>query len=173
MEKIRELYELYKETIFRYFLRMTGDGEEAGELTQETFYQVCLSFYRFRNESSPKTWLFSIARNVYLKNLRDKKSRKVVLWEEDFSLNGPKFSGLDTPAELLILKEERKIIGKALAELSETFRTILILREYECLSYEEIAGVFGQTVNWARVNFFRAKRKLGERYRELGGDDRK
>ncbi|MCR6546426.1 RNA polymerase sigma factor [Dehalobacterium formicoaceticum] len=173
MEKIRELYELHKETIFRYFYRMTGDEEEAGDLTQETFYQACLSFYRFRNDSSLKTWLFSIARNVYLKNLRDQKSHKTISWEENMDLNCSELSEADNPQELLIFKEERGMIRKALVELSETFRTILILREYEGFSYEEIACVFGQTVNWARVNFFRAKGQLGERYRELGGEDGK
>ena len=52
MDRVRELYQLYKEPIFRYFLRMTGDWEEAGELTQEVFFQACLSLYRFRNEAS-------------------------------------------------------------------------------------------------------------------------
>lgn len=45
MERIIKPYELYKEAIFRYFLRMTGNGEEARELTQETFYQACLSLW--------------------------------------------------------------------------------------------------------------------------------
>ncbi|MBA1335992.1 MAG: hypothetical protein HPY66_1811 [Firmicutes bacterium] len=78
MERIKELYELYKEAVFRYFLRMTGNWEESSELTQEVFYQACLSIFRFRKESSPKTWLFSIARNVYLKKLREKGRHKTL-----------------------------------------------------------------------------------------------
>jgi RNA polymerase sigma-70 factor (ECF subfamily) len=74
---------------------------------------------------------------------------------------------LDPPAEFLIRKEERERIQKALARLSENARAIIILREYEQLSYEEIAGIFGQTVNWARVNFFRAKQQLRQVYREM------
>lgn len=170
MERIIKLYELYKEAVFRYFLRMTGNFEEAGEFTQETFYQACLSLYRFRQESSLKTWLFSIARNVYLKNLREKSKHNTLAWEEDLPFNNRNISGADPPAEILILKEERERMQKVLARLPENARTIIILKEYEQLTYEEIAGIFHQTVNWARVTFFRAKKQLGQVYRELEDD---
>lgn len=170
MERIKILYELHKEAIFRYFLRMTGNWEEAGELTQETFYQVCLSLYRFRQESSLKTWLFSIARNVYLKYLREKTNHRIKPWEEEMPYKEISTQYEDHPAEVLILEEEREGIQKALVRLSENARTIIILKEYEQLSYEEIAGIFGQTVNWARVSFFRAKKQLGQVYREREGE---
>jgi len=172
MERIKKLYELHKEALFRYFLRMTGNWEEAGELTQEAFYQACLSLYRFRQEASLNTWLFSIARNVYLKKLREKNKQKTLSWDESIHSNEQISQDSDIPAEILIIKEERERIQEALARLPETARTILVLKEYEQLTYEEIAGVFGQTVNWVRVTFFRAKRQLGQVYRELEGDDR-
>lgn len=172
MKRIKELYELYKESIFRYFLRMTGSWEEAGELTQEVFYQACLSIFRFRYESSLKTWLFSIARNVYLKRLREKDKHRTLAWEYDIPFNDWDYRETDMPAELLIQKEQRDRVREALTRLPENTRTILILKEYEQLTYEEIAGVFGQTANWARVTFFRAKRQLGQVYQELEGDDR-
>lgn len=167
MERIIQLYELHKEAILRYFLRMTGNREEAGELTQEAFYQACLSLYRFRQEASLKTWLFSIARNVYLKYLRGKSKHKTAVWEEELHFPEQNIKEINSPAEILILKEERERVKKALAQLSETARTIIVLKEYEQLSHEEIAGIFGQTVNWVRVTFFRAKKQLGQVYREL------
>lgn len=172
MHRIKKLYELNKEAIFRYFLRMTGNWEEAGELTQETFYQVCLSLYRFRQESSLKTWLFSIARNVYLKHLREVSRHKSQPWEDNLPFAEMSILDSDSPEEILILKEERERILEALSQLSENARTIIILKEYEQLSYEEIAGIFGQTVNWTRVTFFRAKRQLGLIFQELEGDNR-
>ncbi|MEL7563862.1 MAG: sigma-70 family RNA polymerase sigma factor [Dehalobacterium sp.] len=170
MERIIKLYELHKEAIFRYFLRMTGNWEEAGEFTQETFYQACLSLYRFRQESSLKTWLFSIARNVYLKNMRDRNKHKSITWEEGLSINEESINESDSPSEVLILKEERERILKALSRLPENARTMIILKEYEQLTYEEIAGIYHQTVNWVRVTFFRAKKQLGQVYRELEDD---
>ena len=167
MERIIQLYELHKEAIFCYFLRMTGDWDEAAELTQEAFLQACLSLYRFRRQASLKTWLYSIARNVYLKYLRAKSKHKTVVWEEDSDFPEQNIKEINSPSEMLILKEERERIQKALGLLSETARTIIVLKEYEQLSYEEIAGIFGQTINWARVTFFRAKKQLGQIYREL------
>lgn len=170
MDRIKKLYELYKEAVFRFFLRMTGNFEEAGELTQEVFFQACLSLYRFRAESSLKTWLFSIARNVYHKHLREKKKYTTQTWVEELPFPDQNPQGLDPPVQLVIQKEERERIQKALVRLPESARTIIILREYEQLSYEEIAGIFGQTVNWVRVNFFRAKKQLGQVYREMEDD---
>lgn len=167
MERIIKLYELHKEAIMRYFLRMTGNWEEARELTQEAFYQACLSLYRFRQEASLKTWLFSIARNVYLKYLREKAKHQTIAWDENLSSIEQNSMDSNSPADILILQEERKRIQEALDQLSETARTIIVLKEYEQLSYEEIAGIFGQTVNWSRVTFFRAKKQLGQLYREL------
>ena len=58
MERIVQLYELYKESVFGYFLRMTGNKEEAADMTQETFYQACLSLFQFRENHPIKPGFF-------------------------------------------------------------------------------------------------------------------
>lgn len=166
------MYQLHKETIFRYFLRMTGNWEEAGELTQEAFYQACLSLYRFRNEASLKTWLFSIARNVYLNHLQREIRNKRLVHSETQTLDELNLGVNNSPVEIVILKEEQSRVRKGLAQLPENARNIIILKEYEQLSYEEIAKICGQSVNWVRVNFFRAKKQLGQIYRELEDDSK-
>jgi len=166
MERIKELYELYKEAIYRYFLRMTGNREEAMELTQESFFQACLSLPGFKGQASLKTWFFAIARNVYLKYLRKKEKNRVELLLADVQYQRE----TACPLEELVVKEELARVQQALKLLPESARTVIILREYEELSYEEIAEIFGRTVNWARVTFFRAKKQLGEVYRKLEGE---
>ncbi len=170
MERIKELYELNREAVFGYFLRMTGNWEDAVELTQETFYRACLSLYRFKGKSSLKTWLFSIARNVYLNSIREKGKRRAVIREGPLLGNESASGTPDLPMELLLLKEDRERVRKGLAKLPERARTIIILKEYQELSYEEIAEIFGQTVNWARVTFFRARKQLGQVCREQEDD---
>jgi len=169
MERVEQLYELYKKLILRYFLRLTGNMEEAGELTQETFYQACLSIHRFHQKSSAKTWLYAIARNVYLKNFR-KKSKDKWLPFDEYPWPDTEFRAGD-PGEQIVIQEAREKIAQALLKLPENARTVLILKEYEQLSYEEIAEICGQTINWARVNFFRAKKQLHQIYQELEGDE--
>ena len=172
MERVRQLYELYKELIFRYFLRLTGNMEEAGELTQETFYQACLSIHRFHHKSSAKTWLYAIARNVYLKNLRSKNKDKWLTVADYSWLERESEESVSDPGEQLIIKETRERIAQALLKLPESARTVLILKEYEQLNYEEIAEICGQSVNWARVTFFRAKKRLYQVYHDLEGAER-
>lgn len=169
MHRIRELYELYNLALFRYFLRMTGNREEAAELTQETFYQACLSLLRFQGRSSLKTWLFAIARHVYLKSLRNKGRTRFVS-EDRADLEQNPAPGAN-PEEALLAAEEKQRVLEALSRLPENYRSIIILKEYEGLSIPEIAGVFGRTENWARVTFFRAKRQFAEEYREKEGND--
>ncbi|MGI6227359.1 MAG: RNA polymerase sigma factor [Peptococcales bacterium] len=169
MERVQQLYELYKILILRYFLRLTGNMEEAGELTQETFYQACLSIHRFHQKSSAKTWLYAVARNVYLKNLRKKSKDKWFPFDE-YSWSHTEFRVGD-PGEQIVIQETREQIAKALLKLPENHRTVLILKEYEQLGYEEIAEICGQTVNWARVTFFRAKKQLHQIYQKLEGDE--
>jgi len=170
MDRIKALYELYNGAVYRYFLRMTGNSEAAGELTQEVFFQACLSLHRFKQEASLKTWLFAIARNVYLKHLRQKSQEPAMAWEENYALRRDPSQEDINPAEKLISDEERARVQNALSRLPENIRTLIVLKEYEQLSYREIAGIFGQTENWARVNFFRAKKQLGQVYRELEGE---
>ncbi|NLT96084.1 MAG: RNA polymerase sigma factor [Clostridia bacterium] len=169
MERVQKLYELYRTLIMRYFLRLTGNMEEAKELTQETFFQACLSIHSFHQKSSAKTWLYAIARNVYLKNLR-KKSKDKYLPLDEYSWAEGEFSTGD-PGEQMVIRETREKIAQALLKLPENARTVIILKEYEQLGYEEIAEICGQTVNWARVTFFRAKKNLLEIYQKLEGDE--
>jgi RNA polymerase sigma-70 factor (ECF subfamily) len=172
MDRIIELYQLHREAIFGYLLRMTGSRDDAAELTQETFYQACLSLYRFKGESSLRTWLFSIARNVYLKWLRDNRRRTAELRQDADADSMDGTTPADPTADALVLKEERERVRLGLAMLPENARTILILKEYQQLSYQEIAEIFGQTVNWARVAFYRAKKQLRQFCRELEDDHR-
>src|SRR5918999_4135144 len=68
--ELEDVFRAHQSSIYAYFLRMGGDAAEAEELTQETFYRACVSALRFRGESSVRTWLFGIARRVFLERLR-------------------------------------------------------------------------------------------------------
>ena len=70
MKDFEKLYYLHKEELYRYLLGLTHHPEQAGDLMQETFLQAMLSIGRFRQQSSVRTWLFAIGRNLWLKELR-------------------------------------------------------------------------------------------------------
>lgn len=73
MKEMERLYHLHKEELYRYLLGLTRDPEQAKDLVQETFLQAMLGIARFRGESSVRTWLFAIGRNLWLKQLRRKR----------------------------------------------------------------------------------------------------
>lgn len=68
--ELEDVFRANQGAVYAYLLRMLGDAWEAEELTQETFYRACAGAFRFRGESSVRTWLFGIARRVLLESLR-------------------------------------------------------------------------------------------------------
>lgn len=167
MKNLTEMYLELRDPIYRYLLRLSGDYNLAEELTQETFFQAILALPRFRKEASAKTWLFAIARNVYLRKIRG-KNRISFLTEE---IQEPTACAQTDPQACLEKDEQDKTIAMALDELPEIYRTVVILRACENLSYAEIAVIFGKTENWVRVTFFRAKQLLRASYLKLEGGE--
>jgi RNA polymerase sigma-70 factor, ECF subfamily len=168
MKNLTEMYMELREPVFGYLLRLSGDYDLAEELTQETFYRALLALPKFRRESSVKTWMYSIARNTYLSKISKASNKNISFtsFDEEILSLGVNHTDL---SERLIENEQGIIIKKAIYNLSETYRTVIILKEFEELSYEEIANILGKTENWTRVTFFRAKQKLKEIYTAIEG----
>lgn len=161
MHEIEEIYLAYAPRISKYLYGLTGDPFVAEELTQETFYQALLSVARFRGQSKLSTWLYSIARNVYLKHAR--RLRREARYPADLPAQP------DDPTEEVDRMETREMLVKALGLLPEKQRTILILREVEVMSYAEIAQVLGSSQASIKVGLYRARAKLREAFARLEG----
>jgi RNA polymerase sigma-70 factor (ECF subfamily) len=160
LKSLTDLYTRYKGAVFGYLYRMTGSATVAEELTQETFYQAVLSLHRFRGDASVSTWLLKVGRNVYLKSLR-RQGREVP--QEPALLLADAAAPALRPEDHLLLEEARATVQTVLAQLPETPRTALILREVQGLSHREIAVVLEKTEPTVRVLIHRAR----ERFREL------
>lgn len=157
MKEFSQLYRLYSEKIYKYLLYLTCNKHEAEELLQETFFQAFKSISRFKGESSISTWLFSIARNVYLKKYNDDKKR------DETSLELENIIGVaKSPLDELEAKEDERRILKAINLLDDTYRQVVILRSLNELSFREIGEILNKNENWARVTFYRGKVKLGK-----------
>lgn len=165
MKQVEELYDKYSRRIFNYFYYLTCDSHRAGDLTQETFYQVILSIVRFKEESKVSTWIYGIARNTYLKSLRKEKRVQVEADESLFDRNDKSFTY--TPEEMLEKKETLKSIASVLNRLPEKYSTVLILRDREGLSYNDIARIAGMSEAQVKVTLFRARRKFREEYKKI------
>ena len=149
MESIQKVYETYEKFIFRYLYGLTLNFHIAEELTQETFFQVVKSFHKFRGDSHVSTWVYKIARNVYNQYCRE--TVKTISIDENV-FNMPDRNG---PEEEFERKEKNKLLKDALKLVSEKQREVLWLRDWQELSYEEIAIITGRSISWVKVNIHR------------------
>jgi len=145
-----------KDHIFDFALRMLGDKQAAGDITQDVFMKLFENRNRIREIQNIRGWLFISARNMCLNHLRDR--RKVISMEEIDQEHSNDSAG-DNP-QLGILK-------KAMAELDDRFREAVILREFQGFSYSEMAEILQITVSAVRSLLFNARIRLRENYEKI------
>ena len=155
-----ELYEKYKNAIFLYLYRSTLNQHIAEDLTQDTFLKAFQSLSSFRGESSLKTWLFKIARNTYI-NFSKKKQTSMELQsdriDQHLTQQHDQFKRLD----------DQNAIELTLLKLPENYRTYIILRNVNDLTYEEVAEISNETICQVKVGLYRARKKFKELYKQL------
>ncbi|MFH5184727.1 RNA polymerase sigma factor [Paenibacillus sp. TAB 01] len=153
-----ELMRRYERKIFAFVYHMLKSAQMeslAEDLCNETFYKAYKSLHSFREvEATFSTWLYTIARNTVLSELRKNKNTKVSLEQSGLEPH----AGADAMPELTVLRNEKVLMVRdAINNLPEKQRSALILREYEQLDYQEIANILGQTVSSVKSLLFRAR----------------
>ncbi|NPV28790.1 MAG: sigma-70 family RNA polymerase sigma factor [Firmicutes bacterium] len=165
-----ELVTLYEEKIYTLSFYLAGNHADAQDLAQEVFVKAYLGLKSFRQEADLGTWLHRIAVNLWLNMQRRQKA------SETLSLDDPirTFEGEITravaaadpagdPAEALEGKELQRLVQKALLNLPEEFRTVLVLREMEGYSYEEIAAIMECSLGTVKSRLNRARQAIREK----------
>ena len=154
----------YEKNVYHLALKMTGNTEDAADLSQEAFIKAFHSLSSFRGDSKFSVWLYRIVSNVCLDFLRRRSRRQTVsLSMED---EDGEEAQLDIPderqaPELLLEKSmTREAVRRGLAQLPPEPRQILLLREIQGLSYEEIASALGIESGTVKSRIFRARKKL-------------
>jgi RNA polymerase sigma-70 factor (ECF subfamily) len=154
LSSLEELYQRYRRPVQQYLYQLCGSADQAEELTQETFIRAHTGLLAFRGDCSVATWLFSIARNLYLKSLRRPSPIRI---DTDELLAIPDRTADADPVRQYAASEQRDLIALTLAQLPEKQRSILLLRDAEGLAYDEIARVLGISLAAVKVNLFRAR----------------
>lgn len=154
LRSLEALYARYRQPVLRYLCQLCGSPEQAEELTQETFIRAHTGLLSFRGDCSVATWLFRIARNLYLNSLRRPSPTRI---DTDELLAIPDRAADADPVRRFAASEQRDQIALALAQLPEKQRSILLLRDAEGLAYDEIARVLEISLSAVKVNLFRAR----------------
>ena len=150
-----EIYESCFDPVYRYVLSLSGDPHTAEEITQEAFFRALRSLDRFRGDSSLKSWLCAIARNLWLSGQRKKKAQPL---EDASELADPGMG----PEESVLLRDEGMRVHRLLHRLEEPYREVFTLRTLGQLSFQDIGELFGKSGNWACVVYHRARARLKE-----------
>jgi RNA polymerase sigma-70 factor (ECF subfamily) len=162
------LVERHQISVLNMIYRFIGDSTKSQDLAQEVFLRVWQTAKRYEPKAKFTTWLYRIATNLCLNELKASRRRKWLRFfhvdtegqgsgEEDFSDGSP------SPEELLLSRERSREITGALQSLPENQRMALILKRYEGLSYEEIAGILNCSVSAVESLLVRAKRNLQQK----------
>jgi len=149
------IYNRHRSAVYTFCLKMLLDRDGAQDVMQETFLRVYENRNRLLNAGSFRAWLFTIARNQCLNTLR-RDRRNVPLDPEDESVLALPEASLSR----MEANEEIDRVNEFLIRLKDEYREVLILREYQNLSYEEIAAITRSTVSAVKSRLFKARRKL-------------
>ncbi len=169
-EAFDELFQAYEQKIFNLVYRLVGDYEDAADLTSDTFVRAMRSYDRFRGDAHPYTWLYRIAVNLCKNYFRQQQHRTRV---HSFSLDAP-LEGEDGPTgreiedgsqslqRLVEGAELAEQVQRCLLELRPDFRTLVVLRDLQGLSYREIGRILGCPEKSVKSRLFRARGRLRE-----------
>jgi RNA polymerase sigma-70 factor, ECF subfamily len=158
-----EIVRRYHRQVANIIYLTLGNREEVDDLSQEVFVRVFRSLDRFEYDSSLYSWIYRIAVNLCIDEIRKKKIRKLIPLEflTESKLEGEKKAKEFTTASDDVLQKEKQLVIKgALARLSPIHRTVILLREYEDLSYEEIAKTLRISQQAVKSRIFRAREEL-------------
>jgi RNA polymerase sigma-70 factor (ECF subfamily) len=176
MSAFDELVLAFQGPIFNLAFRMTNSREDANDLTQEVFVKAYRAIDRFRGDAKFSTWLYALAANACRSRLR--KTRRISFFEVK-SLNddgGPDGAPAvpepadpgDLPGKSMEREEVRSAIGRLVAGLPEEFRAVVVMRDMQGLSYEEIAVALKCSDGTVKSRLARGRARLRDKLKREG-----
>lgn len=164
-----ELVKRHQRTVYTLIYQLAPDWNDTADLAQEVFIRVWRSINNLRNPSSFRAWLTQIVTNLFYDELRKRPRRLSTLSMDESWGNededGPSRDIADSsakPDEKILSSEINTVIRNAMLKLPEQFRTAIVLREVEGLSYEEIAILTKTEMGTVKSRIARARSKLQE-----------
>jgi len=170
-----ELIARYERKVFAIAYRFMGNREDASDLAQEAFLKAFQSIQKFRGDASFSTWIYRIVSNVCKDELRkQKRSVQTSLDEEVWLEEGPVTKQIKddkpTPEQVYEQTELKDYLQNLINNLNPEYRMVVILRDIQGYSYEEIAEILGCSLGTVKSRLNRARKALRE---QIISDDRK
>jgi RNA polymerase sigma-70 factor (ECF subfamily) len=164
-----EIVQRYRNPITNYLFRFLNDYEEAVDLAQETFVRVYFAADRYHTGYAFSTYIYRIATNLAISELRRRKRRRLLSLtglfqgEDEEQVEFQPTDPNDLPDVELVENEQSRLIERAIAALPEKYRAPIILREIEGMTYEEIAAILELGLGTTKSRISRARGLLKEK----------
>lgn len=165
VEAFEKLIEEHQGKVFNIAYRMIGNFDDAHDMAQEVFIRVYRSLATFKEQASFSTWIYRITKNVCLDELRKRKNKNILYIDEDIKLDEGDISRQlesqdETPEIQLERKELKSTIKKAIDALQHDHRLVVILRDIQGFSYEEISKILDCPEGTVKSRINRARKSL-------------
>jgi RNA polymerase sigma-70 factor, ECF subfamily len=169
-EAFQLIVQRYRTPIINFLYRMLSDYERAVDLSQETFLRIYTSAHKYQATHCFSTYIYRIASNLAISELRQRKRRKWVsmftFWgkndeQEEREMEIP--ANLPLQDDVMVADERRQAVAAAIQTLPEKYRLTLVLRDVEGLSYDEISKVTGLSEGTVKSRINRARNLLREK----------
>ena len=168
-----EIMRRYRNPITNYIFRFLNDYEEAVDLAQETFVRVYFAIERYHTDFAFSTYIYRIATNLAISEIRKRKRRKLVSLTGLFQFDNEEAQDFNPPDEKpladenLVEREQSQTIARAIATLPEKYRAPIVLRDIEGRSYEEIAGILELGLGTTKSRISRARGLLRDKLQKF------
>jgi RNA polymerase sigma-70 factor (ECF subfamily) len=178
LQAFEQLVQIYQNKVYGLCYQLTGNYNDSQDLAQEVFIKAYSSIKTFKNQSDFGTWLHRIAVNTWINIQRKRKRRQEVSIDAPLKTEDGEEMAREIPSpeanplETVESKELNALVNKAIQQLSYEHRAVLVLREIEGYSYEEIAQIMDCSIGTVRSRINRARKAMKEQvlklYREFG-----
>ena len=180
VESFELLISSYDKRAYNIAYRVMGNEEDAKDMAQEALLRVFKSIKDFKGQSSFSTWLYRIVTNVCLDELRRRKNEKYVSMDSTIQTDSGELhmelcSDKETPEIVYERVEQRELIKRAISELNEDYKSVIVLRDIQGFSYEEISNMLDCSLGTVKSRINRARNMLREKLKsdmELSRENR-
>ena len=157
------------ERLYNFAHWLTQDREEAEDLVQETYAKALKGFRSFQPGTNFRAWIYQILRNTFLTSRTGLKSTATVPLESE---SDPQIlpAANDTPESILLQRSDQQLVQDALGRLPVPYREVLLLCEFEEMSYQEISATLAIPMGTVMSRLSRARRALRDTVQELRGN---
>jgi RNA polymerase sigma-70 factor (ECF subfamily) len=158
-----EIYERRHRALFRFFFRLIGRQAPAEDLTHEVFLRMIRYRHTYGSGELFESWMYRIARNVFADHTKKHRLETPAV-EGQMELVE---SGRPTPFESAVKQQDLALLHRALRELPDDKRELIVLSRFQGLTYEQIGNIIGCETGTVKVRVFRAMKEMGQVFHDL------